>query len=355
FVPEYIISSLSAIAIMGDSPYGLCEKIIWFFRCFGCPFDGLFYSFNVRGGKKSCCLYWLSANYFKLENNDGTYRHPKYRPFGFYAMKLKDKEDIKEYVKQCTARLPVLERFSLLITSYYIIVGVKEGISMIKGTIVCKDWAYLPLLFSWTLFSIWKRGIYGIQVVKDPKEVFKKNIEIIVNDNPINKSFRLTITALISIVVPWVTVLIVYLTPPVGYFCRSKYVTVISSIWSFNSALAFFYHMKGECDLIMSEESDSEFVSEESEESDPEKTEVESEKREPAKTEKRDPEKTGKFKGIRKFAKKLKRMRCLHIWFSMSGLIVSILVLFLGIFTGYNTLWVDLFGDACDLSSVGCY
>ncbi|CAG8672159.1 2482_t:CDS:2 [Funneliformis mosseae] len=160
FAPEYIVSSLSAIAIMGD----FFEKLMWFFRCFGCPFDGLFHSLNVGGEKESCCLFWLSANYFKLKNNEdsndkGTDRHPKYRPFGFYAMKLKNKKDIMEYVKQCTAKLPMLERVSLLITSYYIIVGVKEGFSMIKGTVVFKD----------------------------PKDVFKKNIEIIVDDNPIGE------------------------------------------------------------------------------------------------------------------------------------------------------------------------
>ncbi|CAG8437622.1 10241_t:CDS:2 [Funneliformis caledonium] len=278
FAPEYIVSSLSAIAIMGDSPYDFCE----------------------RGEKESCCLFWLSANYFKLKNNEdsndkGTDRHPKYRPFGFYAMKLKNKKDIMEYVKQCTAKLPMLERVSLLITSYYIIVGVKEGFSMIKGTVVCKHWAYLSFLFSWTLISIWKRGIYGIQVVKDPKDVFKKNIEIIVDDNPIGefpfrKCATVTITALLSIVYPWGTVLIVYFTPPVGYYCRSKYVTVICSIWSFNSALAYIYHIKGESDLIMSEESDL-IVS---------------------------------------------GNGWLHVWFCTSGFIVAILVLFIGIFTGYD-------------------
>ncbi|CAG8676033.1 10247_t:CDS:1, partial [Funneliformis caledonium] len=116
-----------------------------------------------------------------------------------------------------------------------------------------------------------------------------------------HKRATVTLTALLSIVYPWMTVLIVYFTPPVGYFCRSKYVTVITSIWSFNSALAYFWHIKGESDLIMSGEG------------------------------------------------------WLHVWFSTCGFIVAYLLLFLGIFTGYNTLWVDLFGDACDLSSIGCY
>ncbi|CAG8596776.1 4746_t:CDS:2 [Funneliformis mosseae] len=351
FLPEYVVSSLSAIAIMGDSPYGLDEKIMWFFRCFGCPFDGLFHSLNVGGKKESCC-FWLSRSYFLEEGTD--------------------------------AKLPVLERVSLLITSYYIIVGVIEGFSMMKGTIVCKDWAYLPLLFSWTLLSIWKRGIYGIQVVKDPKDFFK-NIEIVENNlkDKLLLRAKVTITALFSIVYPWVTVLIVYLTPPVGYYCRSKYVTIICSIWSFNSVLAICCHIIGESDLIMSKESEpKKSVSEESdlektesvsEESDPEKTESVSGESDPEKTligsEVSDPEKTVIWKCIRKFVvewqifvekwkkfvEKLKRMRTLHIWNSMCGLIVTILVLFLGIFTGYNTLWVDLFGDACDLSSIGCY
>ncbi|CAG8559785.1 11016_t:CDS:2 [Funneliformis mosseae] len=195
FVPEYIVSSLSTIAIMGDSPYDFCEKLMWFFRSFGCPFDGLFHSLNVGGEKESCCLFWLSANYFKLKNNE-------------------DSND--------------------------------------KGT-----------------------------------------DQIIVDDNPIDeflfrKLATVTITALLSIVYPWMTVLIVYLTPPVGNYCRSKYVTVICSIWSFNSALAYIYHIKGESDLIMSEESDL-IVS----------------------------VKTGKWKSIRKFVEKWKRMRKLHKWFSI--------------------------------------
>ncbi|CAG8672145.1 2481_t:CDS:1 [Funneliformis mosseae] len=313
FLPKYVVGSLSAIAIMGDSPYDFYEKTMWFFRCFGCPFDGLLHSL-IGGEKVSCCLYWLSSNYFKLKNNEdsndnGTH-YLKYRPFGFYAMKLNkdDKEQnerINKYVKRCTANLPVLERISLFITSYYIIFGVIEGVSMMYGKIFCEEWAYLPLLFSWTIPVIWKRGKYGVQVVIDPKLVFK-NIQIIVDENPTNKfpfkkRVTVTITALLSIVYPWVTVIIVYFTPPVGYYCRSKYVTLICVIWSFNSALAYFWHIKGESDLIMSGNG------------------------------------------------------WLHVWFCTSGFIVAILVLFLGIFTGYNTLWVDYFGDACDLSSIGCY
>ncbi|CAG8711215.1 4004_t:CDS:2 [Funneliformis caledonium] len=270
-MPQYVLGSPPAIAIMGDSPY--------------IEFAQRLYEYNFTV---------VEHTNNEEETNDKRNRSSsKIQTFLISCNETKHKENehIKEYVERCTAKASVLERLSSLVSAYYIMVGLVAGFSMVQGEIVCEGWTYLPLLLSWTIPAIWRRGFYGILIVKDPSDVFDK-ILIIVDNDPkdklkFHKRATVTLTALLSIVYPWVTVLIVYFTPPVGYFCRSKY--------------AYFWHIKGESDLIMS------------------------------------------GKGW------------LHVWFSTCGFIVAFLLLFLGIFTGYNTLWVDLFGDACDLSSIGCY
>ncbi len=289
-IPQYVVGCFPAIAIIGASPNNkFTEKLAWVLRCLGCPFTGLFYSLNIGGNKKSRCIYWLSLNYFIIT---GTTRQPKYRPVGVYTMILNQTENqnIREYVGRCTAKASVLERLSAFISAYYIVVGVMAGISRATGSTVCEGWPYIPLLLSWTIPAIWRRIFSGNLVVKDPNEEFR-NIQINMDDDlnaRIHKRFTVTLTAFVSIVYPWIVVLLAYFTPPIGYRCRSRYITVICSIWSFNSALAYLCHWIGERDLF------------------------------------------GFGKGF------------FHTWFSFCGFIVAILLFILGLFAKNNHWWEDL-------------
>ncbi|CAG8772621.1 484_t:CDS:1, partial [Cetraspora pellucida] len=236
------------IAIAGASPMNtFIEKLVWMLRCLGCPFIGVFYSVNIGGKEEPRCLFWLPVEYF--DTKEGI--KPPYRPVGFYTMKPKANKDITERINRCTAKASVLEKFSSIISMYYIVVGVLAGISRTTGSQICEDWPYIPLLLSWTLPALCRRIFYGNLVVKDPKIEFK-NITITMEETPdIRRHKRVTVTliAFISIVLPWLTLFLAYFTPPIGYYCRSKYVTTICAIWSFNSILAYFWHLKGEKDL----------------------------------------------------------------------------------------------------------
>ncbi|CAG8675176.1 6093_t:CDS:1, partial [Acaulospora morrowiae] len=66
-VPQYVLGCLPALAIIGESPANeFTEKITWLLRCLGCPFTGIFYSFNIGGKGESRCMYWLSSDKFEI-------------------------------------------------------------------------------------------------------------------------------------------------------------------------------------------------------------------------------------------------------------------------------------------------
>ncbi|CAG8451765.1 5416_t:CDS:2 [Dentiscutata heterogama] len=270
-IPQYVLGCLPAIAIVGASPTDkFTRKLQWVLRCLGCPFIGIFYAVNVGGNKESRCLFWLPVNYFI---NGETNRRLEYRPVGL---------------------------LSPVISLYYIIIGALAGISRTTGSHVCEDWPYIPLLLSWTIPALWRRISSGNLVVKDPKVEFD-NIRITMVDDADDTSqkwFTVSLTAFISIALPWITVFLAYFTPPIGYFCRSKYVTTICAIWSFNSAIAFLCHWIGEKDLTMP--------------------------------------------------------KIFHVLFSIWGFIVAILLFVLGLFNKNPEWWVGLFGCSCDVSSAGC-
>ncbi|KAF0554662.1 hypothetical protein F8M41_019005 [Gigaspora margarita] len=298
-IPQYVLGCLPAIAIVGASPANkFTQKLIWILRCLGCPFIGIFYSVNVGGHKQSRCLFWLPANNFKNNANGEL----SYRPVGLYTMKPSANQDIdlEEYVDRCIAKISVLERLSSIIPMYYIVVGALEGISRAAGSAVCEDWPYIPLLLFWTIPALWRRVSSGNLVVKDPKKEFRDQ-KIIMDDDPDDRShkcFTVFLTAFVSTIFPWITVLLAYYTPPIGYYCRSKYITIICSIWSFNNALAYLCHLKGEKDLT--------------------------------------------------------KPRIFHAWISFCGFIVAILLIVLGVFNKNPAWWVGLFGQSCDVSSAGC-
>ncbi|CAG8737465.1 29325_t:CDS:1 [Gigaspora margarita] len=212
-IPQYVLGCIPAIAIVGASPTDkFSRKLIWVLRSLGCPFIGILYSVNVGGNEQSRCLFWLPVdNFVKGETNIKL----RYRPIGLYTMKPSDNQDIDEYVDRCTAKISVLERLSPVISLYYIIIGGLAGISRTTGSNVCDDWPYIPILLSWTIPALCRRIISGNLVVRDPKKEFR-NIKIKMDDDPDDRSQkRITVplTAFVSIVFPWLSVLLAYFTP----------------------------------------------------------------------------------------------------------------------------------------------
>src|SRR5204862_196099 len=111
------------------------------------------------------------------------------------------------------------------VSIYYIGVGVIAAISRAAGPHSCEDWPFIPLLLSWTFPAVFKRVISGTIVGKDPNNEFAPQnqpiVQVIVEPrNGTHKLFTVTLVALVSIVYPWITVILAIYTPPIGYFCR---------------------------------------------------------------------------------------------------------------------------------------
>lgn len=302
-IPQYILGCLPAIAIVGVTPREkFAEKLTWLFRCLGCPFTGLLYSCNVGSTKTDQCLYWLPSEYFYCEQNDEQRRPITFRPVGIRTktIELNERLRISTEIKRCTARASVLERLSSLVSAYYIFVGIIAGISRVTKPAVCEDWPYIPMLLSWTIPSIYKRIVWGHLIVKNPMEemanldlrpIILKEID---EESRSHKRVAVTITAFASILFPWITVLLAYFTPPIGYLCRSKYISVLCGVWSLNNMLAYLCHLKGEKDVVG-------YV-------------------------------------------------VLHVWFSICGFVIAMLIFFLGLLTNNSEWWLNLFGPSCDVS-----
>ncbi|POG68902.1 hypothetical protein GLOIN_2v1480417 [Rhizophagus irregularis DAOM 181602=DAOM 197198] len=296
-IPQYVTGCLPALLIIGESPMNsFTKKLAWMLICLGCPFVGLIFNLNIGSEPESRCIYWLQADFF----TDVSGNSLNYRPFGVRSLTLsknqKHKRTLMTYVDRCTAKASVLERLSSLLPAYYIIVGILAGISMVTESVVCDEWPFIPLLLSWTIPAILRRGIVGNLIVKDPNVEFK--LQKVVMDQPndddrYHKRCTVALTALASIIYPWITVVLAYYSPPIGFFCRSKFITVICSIWTFNNLLGFLCHCyegKNLFDL---------------------------------------------GKGM------------LRVLFFISGFIVAILLFVLSLLAKNNEWWVGLFGDSC--------
>ncbi|CAG8605224.1 10229_t:CDS:2 [Funneliformis caledonium] len=221
-VPQYVLGCLPAIATIGVAPW-----------------DDF-----MKNDETSLCAYWLPPKSF-IRNDENSTTSITYRPFGVYAMNIEQ----SEHIKACVAKASVLERLSSLASLYYIIIGIISGISRVAGPTICdEDWPSIPLALSWTLPAIYRRTIRNNLVAFDPNNILGNN-QITVNLINYNKSddyARVAFTALVSIGVPWITVLLAYFTPPIGFYCRSIFLSVLCSIWSFNSILALLSHLMGE-------------------------------------------------------------------------------------------------------------
>ncbi|CAG8679189.1 14166_t:CDS:1 [Funneliformis mosseae] len=292
-IPQYVLGVFPGIAINGDTPMEkLTMKLGWVLRCLGCPFTGMFYACNVGTDKVAICTYWISSD--KFIQQDG--QNLSSRPIGTHTMTLNLDKD---RIRQCTGRASVLDRMSSIVSVYFIVVGVISGISKLHkppNEEPCEDWPYIPMLLFWTVPATIKRIFWGNLIFKDPNEIFEDNVITVQDIGPIKKNHLIvtvTLTALVSIFLPWLTVFLAYYTPPIGYFCRSKYLTTVCAIWSFNSLIAYIVHLKGE-----------RHVSD----------------------------------------------RFFHVWFSICGFVVAFLLLALGILAEFSELWT-VFSSSCDISS----
>ncbi|CAG8707941.1 7051_t:CDS:1, partial [Acaulospora morrowiae] len=220
-IPQYVLGCLPALGIIGESPANrFTEKVTWLLRCLGCPFTALFYSINIGSKKESRCFYWLSSSRFVTDKGSRL----RYRPFGFNACEIQnaDDPDIKKCVEQCTATASVLERWSSLVSAYFIVVGMLALISKATGKVSCPDWPYIPSLFSWTIPAICRRAFSGNIVIKDPDDIFKDHY-VIVRENKnrrIHKRFTVFVTAFVAMFYPLITLSLAYYAPPIGYGCR---------------------------------------------------------------------------------------------------------------------------------------
>jgi hypothetical protein len=271
-IPQYVLGCLPAIATIGAAPdNGLMNKLIWIFRSLGSPFSGLFYFCNID--QNGMCAYWLPSDSFIQNGNPISYR-----PFGHHAMELDFTPDQKKYMRECIAEATVLDRLSSLASAYYILIGIFAGIAnatcSLGNTCTIKDWPYIPLALAWTLPVICVRVFNGRVVFKDPRHKFqfeelkeedgeeseeerneKDEIEIEIisevkddergrnenkkirvkklKDDMLNSKIAHTIlTAAFSILMPWMAVLLAYFTKPIGFACRSKFLTGIFIIFN---------------------------------------------------------------------------------------------------------------------------
>jgi len=315
--PQYVFGCIPAIVTIGTAPdNGLINKMLWILRCLGSPFTGLFYIFDVGNDSISMTTYWLDSKF--KENGQPI----AFRPFGHYVKKiiLKDQDpQVIRSLEECVAEASVLDRLSSLASAYYVFVGIFAGLTkaMHLGSCSEEDWPYLPLALAWTLPAIYRRVFWGRMVVKDPREILEKlekdpkeqleklemsesNIYIVVRGipdhvkNPQDGRIFVITFILFSILIPWITVVLAYFSRPIGYGCRSKYLSVLCSFWTFNSTVAYLSHLKGETSVYS--------------------------------------------------------RRILSIWFYFSGIIVAILLLLLALLSRTRSWWPDLFGEACSLT-----
>src|SRR2546421_7408831 len=160
-----------------------------------------------------------------------------------------------------------------------------------------------------TLPAIYVRTIKGRVVIRNPGSQLREELgDVKIQVVPLpeeqvrNQTAHAMITAIFSVLVPWMAVILGYYTPPIGYGCRAKYLTVICCIWTFNSILSYCYQLTGERTL------------------------------------------KGQTNALDSF---------IHGWLSVSGIIVAVLLLLLALMTSNPSWWVRLFGDPCDLTTCG--
>ncbi|CAG8575986.1 11832_t:CDS:2 [Gigaspora rosea] len=250
-IPQYVLVCLPALATIGTAPYSsLKKKMFWIFRCLGCPFTGLFYSCNTADNAIAICIYWLSSKHFCIKGEEGI-SSPHCRPVGHHSMVIQPTTEQKVKMDHCISDPTILERISSGVSLYYICVGIIIGIARAVGPCIETDWPYIPLTLAWTLPAVLKRVLGRKLVIKDPRKVLE-NEKILINkysetevDDKNSTDTHVFITALASVLVPWIVVILAYFSPPIGFGCRSKFLSILCTIWTINSTIGYLYHIFG--------------------------------------------------------------------------------------------------------------
>ncbi|CAG8614251.1 18995_t:CDS:1, partial [Racocetra fulgida] len=149
------------------------------------------------------------------------------RPVGYHAMRLHPTSEQRAIFTNWVANASLLDRLASLASAYYILVGIFAGISKAAGPCMednsLEDWPFIPLLFIWALPIIYVRISNGKVVYKLSEDSFPDQ-SILVTDFDVKdrhkKKLHVAITALASVALAWLAVIIAYYTPPIGFFCR---------------------------------------------------------------------------------------------------------------------------------------
>ena len=242
---------------MGASPFStLFSQAMHVFLCLGCPFSALFYILNINTGLGpedvviiDAVAFWLPPDRFAN----------KTWPFGFSPHKIRHDKNkiIRKTLEKCIIPTSALERFVCVIALYYIVVGVFIGIFRAIGPCYVQDWPFIPLLFAWTFPALMVQVLKKRTVSKHPEDephaapdlenddVLLINVIAIQGEPAEKMRTKILMTLVLSILAHGLAVLITFYAPPTGFGCRSRYLTVISTIWTFNSIFCFaFYYMR---------------------------------------------------------------------------------------------------------------
>ncbi|CAG8795442.1 20127_t:CDS:1, partial [Racocetra persica] len=95
---------------------------------------------------------------------------------GFHAKQLLPNPTQEALLELCVVDASLMDRFSSLISGFYIIFGIVGGISILFEEPCTydesyQDWPFISMLFIWTLPVIYYRALYGNVVFKLPSEM----------------------------------------------------------------------------------------------------------------------------------------------------------------------------------------
>ncbi|CAG8503142.1 29542_t:CDS:2 [Gigaspora margarita] len=210
-VPQYLLGLLPVLLTLGSTPYeSLLEKFLWFLRC-------------LESSKNTSNIETKIVINNKDEVDNKVISEQEFpRPFGYHVMKIKPNKSQKRILEDWIAKASLLDRLLLCLSAYYIIISVISGIT--KAIRPCtqdnalEDWPYIPILFIWTLPVIYVRMFEGKVVSKVLPERLKNRITIVKYNSAITKKKQNWVFAIFcfSLFLPWLSVIIAYLTPPIG-------------------------------------------------------------------------------------------------------------------------------------------
>lgn len=278
-IPQYVIGRLPVIFTIGTTPIdGFYIKIYRILVCIGCPIVGLYYFCNISKNPIAEVVYWLSFDKYEninnilnnentqlidmenhseneeITNNEILMEEPIYIFYNFKVIQVLIKNNIYRNLKKNIIEASILERLSLLFPIYYIIIGIISGLVRAFGPCSTTDWPYTPLLLIWTIPVIWNRGYKGKIVAIDPNSNISDNsikIEDVNEHTGNNINIHLVFITIFTTITHWLVICLAYFTPPVGFGCRSQYLTIICAIWSFNNIIMYFYQRYGKKIKIM--------------------------------------------------------------------------------------------------------